>query len=62
MTDPKLKIREYDFNPDIIQKIQGNHYANSKWPIVYILSGDKSDKRAIYIGETGDAIKDLNNI
>ncbi|HXB41997.1 MAG TPA: DNA/RNA helicase domain-containing protein [Bacteroidia bacterium] len=58
-TRSSFEIRQYEFNPDLLQKFQSNAYVNGLWPLVYILS-DKAIKEA-YIGETTDALSRMSN-
>ena len=45
-----IKINTYDFNEDVVKKLQKEKYG-VKWPIVYIINNDKE----AYIGETINA-------
>ena len=51
--DVAFEIQRYDFNWNLFNKFQSNHYLKNLWPIVYILS-DGTIKEA-YVGETTDA-------
>src|SRR6056300_721801 len=54
MKNNELKIEQHEFNDSISNEFQYNHFANDLWPIVYILSDDKTKKA--YVGETTDVI------
>lgn len=60
MTDDKFfEIKEYEFDQNLLSKINKNHFVNGLWPLVYILS-DGSLKEA-YVGETTDAVARMSN-
>lgn len=48
----EVKINHYDFSEDLFQNLSSNHFAKNLWPIVYILSNEKT--KLAYIGETTD--------
>jgi uncharacterized protein len=52
MNDTALSIRQYDFTSDILEELNDNHYAKDMWPIVYVISDDKTN--FAYVGETTD--------
>src|SRR5436305_676586 len=54
-----LEIQKYDFDQKSLPEINGNHYVNGLWPLVYILS-DGYTKEA-YVGETTDTFSRMSN-
>jgi DUF2075 family protein/predicted GIY-YIG superfamily endonuclease len=54
MKNNELKIEQHEFNDSISNEFHYNPFANDLWPIVYILSDDKTKKA--YVGETTDVI------
>lgn len=52
-------VKRYDFNEDLFNEFQNVHYANSLWPIVYIIS-DRNIKEA-YVGETTDTLARMSS-
>ena len=53
MDDSNLAVKRYDFDSQIFDDFNGLHYAKDLWPLVYILSDEKS--KEVYVGETTDA-------
>lgn len=53
MDDSNLAVKRYDFDSQIFDEFNSLHYAKDLWPLVYILSDNKS--KEAYIGETTDA-------
>lgn len=51
-SDKAIDIQRYDFG-SVHKQMTANHYANSAWPIVYILSDENTG--TAYVGETTDA-------
>lgn len=49
-----VEVNRYRFSPDALTEIERDAYAANNWPLVYILSDEKT--RRAYIGETTDAI------
>lgn len=45
-------IKDYEFSSNLFGEFSNNHFAKDLWPIVYILSDEKT--REAYIGETTD--------
>ena len=45
-------INTYDFNANIYDKLQNQHYVKDLWPLVYILSDDQINEA--YVGETAN--------
>jgi hypothetical protein len=54
-----FQIRSYDFDSNMFDEFQNNHYAKNLWPIVYILSDGKS--KEAYVGETTDTYSRMSN-
>ncbi|WP_062062911.1 DNA/RNA helicase domain-containing protein [Aquimarina longa] len=50
----RFSIQSKPFDLTLFEHLQTEHYAKDFWPIVYILSDDKSKKA--YIGETADVL------
>ncbi len=59
MTKSVVEIKKYNFNKDVLSKINGDHYVSGLWPLVYILS-DENFKEA-YVGETTDALSRMSS-
>lgn len=58
MTNPHLvEVNRYLFSKEALADIQENAYAETNWPLVYILSDDRSKKA--YVGETTDTLTRL---
>ncbi len=55
----QFEIKKYSFDQKLLTEINGNHYVNSLWPLVYILS-DGYIKEA-YVGETTDTLSRMSN-
>ena len=53
MVDSNLAVKRYDFDSKIFDEFNSLHYAKDLWPLVYILSDEKS--KEVYVGETTDA-------
>lgn len=53
MDDSNLAVKRYDFDSQIFDEFNSLHYAKDLWPLVYILSDEKS--KEVYVGETTDA-------
>tara|TARA_B100000809_G_scaffold264200_1_gene319393 strand:- start:467 stop:2662 length:2196 start_codon:yes stop_codon:yes gene_type:complete len=53
MDDSNLAVKRYDFDSQIFDEFNSLHYAKDLWPLVYILSDEKS--KEVYVGETSDA-------
>src|SRR5687768_16003484 len=47
-----LNIQKCSFNEEVSISISIDHYANTLWPVVYLLSDEKI--REMYVGETAD--------
>src|SRR6185436_3754947 len=54
-----FEIKKYEFNPGLLSTIDDNHYVKGLWPLVYILSDEKT--KEAYVGETTDAISRMSN-
>lgn len=54
-----LKIEKYKFNRESLRLIEENLWDKKLWPLVYILSDEKT--KEAYIGESTDAISRLTN-
>lgn len=59
MLTSQLQIEHQEFNADVFNQLNNNHFAKDLWPIVYILS-DKKSKTA-YVGETTDTYKRIRS-
>lgn len=55
----EYKIQHYDFNQQLFDQFQGQHYAQDLWPVVYVLSD--GDVKEAYIGETTDALSRMSS-
>ncbi|MDB4534237.1 DUF2075 domain-containing protein [Vicingaceae bacterium] len=53
MDDSNLAVKRYDFDSQIFDEFNSLHYAKDLWPLVYILSDEKT--KEVYVGETTDA-------
>ncbi|MFK8039037.1 MAG: DNA/RNA helicase domain-containing protein, partial [Crocinitomicaceae bacterium] len=53
MAETNLAVKRYNFDDQIFDEFNSLHYAKDLWPLVYILSDDKS--KEAYVGETTDA-------
>jgi len=53
MDDSNLAVKRYDFDSQLFDEFNNLHYAKDLWPLVYILSDEKS--KEAYVGETTDA-------
>ncbi|MFD1550746.1 hypothetical protein DNU06_05910 [Putridiphycobacter roseus] len=53
MSESNLAVKRYNFDSQIFDEFNSLHYAKDLWPLVYILSDDKS--KEAYVGETTDA-------
>lgn len=58
MLSPQVKINHYDFENNLFDSFDANHFAKDLWPLVYILSD--GDTKTAYIGETTDAYARMN--
>jgi DUF2075 family protein/predicted GIY-YIG superfamily endonuclease len=56
---PEFKIQHYDFNQQLFDEFQGQHYAQDLWPVVYVLSD--GDVNEAYVGETTDALSRMSS-
>lgn len=63
MIDPlfasTLLISKYTFSKDTIRQISNNQFVKNKWPLIYIISGDKI--KEAYIGESTNALSRMLN-
>lgn len=59
MISPLVKVNHYDFENNLFENFNTNHFAKDLWPLVYILSDDKT--KTAYIGETTDTYKRMNS-
>lgn len=55
MISPEVKIEQFEFNNNLHNQLNTNHFAKDFWPLVYILSDGNS--KTAYVGETADAFK-----
>jgi len=53
MVSTQVKINHYDFENNIFENLNTNHFAKDFWPLVYILSDGQT--KTAYVGETTDA-------
>ena len=51
-------IRDYEFSSNLFKEFDNNHFAKDLWPVVYILSNEKT--KEAYIGETTDTYSRMN--
>ncbi|MGB5819845.1 MAG: DNA/RNA helicase domain-containing protein [Saonia sp.] len=51
-------IRDYEFSSNLFEEFNNNHFAKDLWPVVYILSEEKT--KEAYIGETTDMYARMN--
>ncbi len=59
MSQPQLvEVNRYQFSADALATIQNNAYAANNWPLVYILSDERSSQA--YVGESSDTISRLS--
>ena len=54
-----FNIQHYDFNQQLFDQFQGQHYAQDLWPVVYVLSD--GDVKEAYVGETTDALSRMSS-
>jgi hypothetical protein len=52
-TPPTVEINRYTFTEEHLKEVRANNFAQSYWPLVYVLSDDH--ERKAYVGETADA-------
>lgn len=52
MISPLVKVNHYDFKNNLSDSLNNNHFAKDLWPLVYILSDNKT--KTAYVGETTD--------
>jgi len=52
-TPPTVEINRYPFREEHLKEVRANNFAQSFWPLVYVLSDDH--ERKAYVGETADA-------
>ncbi|MFU1980810.1 DNA/RNA helicase domain-containing protein [Bordetella hinzii] len=58
MSQPHLvEVNRYRFSAKTLTEVETNAYAANNWPLVYILSDEKS--RRAYVGETTDTVSRL---
>ena len=57
-----FKITKYDFNEQTLKKIRDEVHGWDQWPLVYVLSDERSGKKQapVYVGETADVVYRLN--
>ncbi|WP_422091038.1 DNA/RNA helicase domain-containing protein [Tenacibaculum ovolyticum] len=58
MISPLVKVNHYDFENNLFENFNTNHFAKDLWPLVYILSDDKT--KTAYVGETTDTYKRMD--
>ncbi|MDP2126407.1 MAG: DUF2075 domain-containing protein [Pseudohongiella sp.] len=49
-----IEVNRYTFTGEQLEEIRNNAFAQSAWPLVYVLSDD--NQRKAYVGETADAV------
>lgn len=55
----EFKVQHYDFDQQLVEEFQGQHYAQDLWPVVYVLSD--GDVKEAYVGETTDALSRMSS-
>ncbi len=51
-------IKDYEFSSSLFKEFDNNHFAKDLWPVVYILSSERT--KEAYIGETTDTYSRMN--